>query len=953
MSELMDVRADEQIIDSSNSVIPWRQINFISPNQQLAQSRWLYQKPLSFSAKGMDHLYLLNQFVIRWLQPPGVPPSIIKKELLENPEYVLRANKVKLLSHFWGMILASTIALCFAVIVPLLGLLLCCCWCSPSSSSKRAKSSSRGRESPLYANAATSDSPRAARKKKSKYKVERGCDPFWRSFCGANLFIFLLFISFFVICAFVTNEYIQNGLHDLPKTLNQSLDDFQLYLNNTQFEVNTLLRTNFRQLEQELDNSLDKSGLIVKNRLAFVSQAIALENLTEIVTKLDNIHGDLVNLSKETDELRSQLHMLQSGLRQTKQKLESVFKECTHPICTNLDRKFKHLKAKFRVSTRLDDLPDLSPLMQNITALLNANIVDEVQRGKGDFDRLSSKIQSAVNDSIPEIKRQIRAVGRELAATARDVNEALRTPFGDIRKAKESVNIGSHYIEKYEIYRWYACLGGASAILIILALYTCGLMCGVCKSQPTVQEYRNRRIKPPSTCPLKCGIILLFMFFGALLLCTIVLFIFGGLFDRVGCYYLENPSDEQAKKLMGILQTIFEKYRVSSMNIIYGSKPNFAEVLSRCHQNMSLYNSLQLYKFNRIQLTADRVVEGFNISDILEFKGRYKIEDRLRTFLAQVDVNPGPIVILTPEGRELLDRLKETSLGTLNFSSFAELIHQQVTPLNLIEFSQELDREAKYLPPSQMDFRSDLKNAALLLDTYQSKVISRVHDIVVNLKTKAEQIEKKAKYGHKGLKEALSELLEQAKKAQHTIRHEGKEIIKKVARQFVSDLSDLIDQYAKHVIFQVENNIGRCEPVSRAVNASIVVFCNEIILPFNGYWLSMASALFLLLPATICAAVLSNLFRKLKRGKGRRQYSGDSSDVALETFDEDDIPLAQVANKEISNPYDVRRNPPTGLFLDGTSSAPSAPLASNDETWSPGAPPPHIYSRPPPYNFAN
>lgn len=94
----------------------------------------------------------------------------------------------------------------------------------------------------------------------------------------------LLFISFFVICAFVTNEYIRNGLHELPKTLNQSLDDVQLYLNNTQFEVNTLLRTNFGQLEQELDESLDKSGLIVKNRLALVSQAVALENLTEIVT---------------------------------------------------------------------------------------------------------------------------------------------------------------------------------------------------------------------------------------------------------------------------------------------------------------------------------------------------------------------------------------------------------------------------------------------------------------------------------------------------------------------------------------------------------------------------------------------------------------------------------------------------------------------------------------------
>lgn len=61
-----------------------------------------------------------------------------------------------------------------------------------------------------------------------------------------------------------------------------------LYLNNTQHEVNVLLRINYHQLEQELSNSLDRSGLIVKNRLALVSHASALENLTEIVTSKNN-----------------------------------------------------------------------------------------------------------------------------------------------------------------------------------------------------------------------------------------------------------------------------------------------------------------------------------------------------------------------------------------------------------------------------------------------------------------------------------------------------------------------------------------------------------------------------------------------------------------------------------------------------------------------------------------
>lgn len=172
--------------------------------------------------------------------------------------------------------MAATICLCAALVIPLLVFLLCCCCTSNSKTSKRAKYSDNS--------GAVSSGTSPGRRHKKKYKVDRGCDPCCRSFLGINFFILLLLISFFVICAFVTNEYIKNGIEELPKTFNQSLDDVQLYLNNTQYEINTLLRTNFGQLEQELNDQLDKSGLIVKNRLALVSRAVALENLTEIVS---------------------------------------------------------------------------------------------------------------------------------------------------------------------------------------------------------------------------------------------------------------------------------------------------------------------------------------------------------------------------------------------------------------------------------------------------------------------------------------------------------------------------------------------------------------------------------------------------------------------------------------------------------------------------------------------
>ena len=304
----------------------------------------------------------------------------------------------------------------------------------------------------------------------------------------------------------------------------------------------------------------------------------------------------------------------------------------------------------------------------------------EVQRGKDSFDRISLKIQAAVNDSIPEIKQQIRAVGEDLSRTAREINDVLRIPSSDIRQGKETVAVGGYYIDKYEQYRWYACLAASGVLLAILACYTLGLLNGVCGNQPTVNDYRNRRIKPPSTWLLSLGIFLLFFFFGFLMIANVALFLVGSVSDRVGCYHMEHPSDPATGKLVSLIQKHFEQLHSSdSMKIIHeneGMKPNVADILSRCHLNQSLYHALQLEKFNKIQVTDKRVIDGFNVSSILQFKNRYRIEERLNSFLAQVDVSPGPIVILTKEANALLDALRDTSLGTLNFSSFAEIINQ-------------------------------------------------------------------------------------------------------------------------------------------------------------------------------------------------------------------------------------------------------------------------------------
>jgi len=91
------LKSNEQISsNSSNSkLIPWQQINFISPSQEVAKARWWYETPIGFSAKGMDHLYILTQYIINWLQQPGLPSAVIKEKLFDQPKEFLIQNRLK------------------------------------------------------------------------------------------------------------------------------------------------------------------------------------------------------------------------------------------------------------------------------------------------------------------------------------------------------------------------------------------------------------------------------------------------------------------------------------------------------------------------------------------------------------------------------------------------------------------------------------------------------------------------------------------------------------------------------------------------------------------------------------------------------------------------------------------------------------------------------------------
>ncbi|KAH9416445.1 Prominin [Dermatophagoides pteronyssinus] len=949
-------------------------IEFIMPNPILLLTEWRTQNlndhEIAFS---MEHLYLLINWLLNYIFPYGFPDSIITDDFVQRPAEVIEENKLEIIDHY-GLVFILFISLfLIAIFVPIIWLMIWCFCCTQSSNNQNNnKQRSRisnynqsipGNENLLrhgrHTNHSSSSSSRCRNDQRSSsnrhhYKVEGSCDCCVRPIFSILLLFLLVFAFLFIICSFVTNDFVHDGIRQLPKAANNSLVDFEIYLNNTQYELDILFKTNFAQLEQQIRKNLEISGEIVKNELAIISKASSVDNLTQIVTNLQPILQDLKKLINNTNELKFLTVQLRGKISRIKEDIEDFFKQCNHEICFELEEKYQQIRHSLSISSRIESLPRLSPIIDKIQYLLDRNIIAEIKKGKEKLDIISNDIQKKVNEIVPLIRSNISQANKALVENVDDINIVLAQPIQYIRLVQRFLSNSNDFIQQNNQHIHHVGLVSIMILFIILICYFFGLLTNLCKDQPTRFNYKNRSKKGEFF--FYIGMTVFFLSFTILLSLSTISFLFGGLNDRSLCFYLENVSDPRSNKIIHLLQMEMENELLSpditeqqdssfemKQMFKYLKKIDMIDIIYRCHQNQSLFNVLKLSIDQKILVSkSEQKTTSFNLSEIIVFKEKNNIQKYLNSLLNRLNINPTNFVLLSDEGKELLKVLKETPLETLNFSGFANSIKHSITPIDLELLAKKLENESNRLPDYEIENIAKLRN--IVLDLRSSKeLINLIIQKIENLTKNAERIEMKSQFNGKSLRETLNILLRQANEAQQFINQKGRLEIRNVLKNYIEDLSMLLTQYSDHVEQRVKNEIGRCEPVSRAYNHTVSSLCDNVVLPFTASWFSVTITLMVFIPATLLVCLLNTMFKRIKRSSSRRE-----SILIIDHFEEDDIPLAEI-DKRNRNSHNNRNRPVV----------PSAPHIaafnerdqSEEETWSPGAIPQHLYSRPPPYNF--
>nr|XP_012230183.1 PREDICTED: prominin-like protein isoform X2 [Linepithema humile] len=830
-----------------------RQLNEIMASQALSYSTvntvgLPYNATTKFNPKGMGQLYNVTNMFIDLVQskqayPEGMITLVDGVPVFADP---LKEWKI-IVTHYGGLAGLALIGLLLATILPCAGLFFCCCRCAGHCGA---------RSQPFD-------------------KKHDHCRKIMLSIVLIGVATILLFG---VVCAFVTNEYMQEGTKDLPYNAKTSLKDVKLYLTTTKQEIDNLLKTNPEELEVTLNNILQASGKIVTEQLAEYSHAVSLTNLNDIVAGLESIREDLKLMNKITQELRINASQLDIVVRGVKKNLLHTLAACTTDKCQRVLHDYKVNQMSVQVD--FDKLPDVTFALHNITVLMEGNIVSEVSQGRDSFLKIQKDIQHAVNQTIPVVSASIRRACDFLASIANNMTAIIDRINVDIDRVYiRHLEVARNNIDQYSPYRYYLGLGISGILLTVLMCLTCGLLCGICGKRP--DGYGDDCCNKGSGARfLMMAVWIIFLLTSVLMVVTVVHMITGVMAQRGICEPLKNPKDnrmfELVDELVQIKRILYPKNSNANINMSY--------IVTKCHQNETLYNVLNLKNV-------------FDVQSLRDYAGRYDINDTIQQLRRKISLSPG-VVILKDSARSKLNDLAQSGLSDIKFYQYAELLAENITNINLEHLAKQLREVSAKLPDGQDEIKLSLEKNAHDLEHYHRDLVMPMATLSEQLSANALTLQENIKFNHSSMADAIHDLVDEVTKAQQFLNKDGPEYVQYLATRFGNAFLHQVDNFLEHVIESAVFKIGRCGPVSNAYNATLVAGCNKVLDPFNGFWASVGWCLILFIPTIVLCVKLSALYQKSDPYPGplvEAEYLYDAY------ADRDNIPLAHVHDKKHSS----------------------------------------------------
>ncbi|CAH1179762.1 unnamed protein product [Phaedon cochleariae] len=759
----------------------------------------------TFNPSAMAGLYNLTRRFIDWIGKDILMNDLVVYDKTDHPQINSNITIGQIFKYYWGLITVIILVAVITIFLPLCGLFFCCCRCCGNCGSR----------------------PQPCDKKR---------DLCSKVIQGTLLILLGTAMLFCVVCAFASNQQLQDGVDEFPKNIEVAKSDSIAYLNSTRSQATSLCVTNYQEFADVFKNTIQESGLHVMQQLTIWSNATAMMDLcTFINITIPNVSENLRILKDDTNNLRASASQLNDAMRKVKKDLLNTLQICSLEDCNEIKNKI----AKLQTNIDFNKIPDVKPTIEELDKFNTKEMRDAAVEGMNKLDKIESDIKNKLNTTLGDAIHQVDKAGDEIKKYASNVTDLI----SDIQKTIKDINTATvhDYIKNYGPYRYYGSIAISCILLSVTVCIALGLICGICGKRPDGYS-DNCCNKGAGNQFLMCAVTLMFISSIVIGVVTLITMVIGLTTDRVVCDTIKNPSSSTVMELLE--RVAKQQLSNSDFNVSLGS------VLEKCYRNDSIYNVLNL----KDKFDIDTIKQNFNVSKFLD------------DMKSQLDKIVGKdFVILDPTNEATLKNLADLKVG-IDFDKFQEELKDNFTNFSLNYISSELEKLTKQMEDERFDnMRHEIQLSILHINTYDEKILVPMKDTAKKVMVIAKQLDTDLKMNSTSFADAINKMISEIKDAQEKLRTDGDKILREATTAFGAIVEKQVNSYLDRVTHVIQNELGQCGPISTVLNATLVATCDKIILPWNGFWFTLLISVLLFIPTIIVSVKLASLYKKYKQ----------------------------------------------------------------------------------------
>ncbi|XP_062380566.1 prominin-1-A isoform X1 [Sardina pilchardus] len=740
----------------------------------------------------------------------------------QKPENIVLTLQV--IYYEMGFVVCVLLGVIFLVLMPLVGLLFCLCRCCDNCGGEMHQ----------------------------RQRKNADCQ---RGLLATLLFSTCIVITAGILCSYAANQHLSSQLKQMRRLVNSNLRDLHTFANETPTQIDYLI-SQYSTAKNQVLFDLDNIGPLLGGRIheelgkevrpaldGALNMAGAMHETKEA---LENVSMTLEVLQDGAGKLRFNLSLVRSGLNNS---LDDPV--CTVPgspaakVCSRVLSSLSQL----HVGANYSELPDVTPQLEKVNEALKTDLSGIVQKGFSSFNDTPAMVGDQTRNVVEGVRDMLDGIGTNITGFSKlfPVHNSLTNFTIFISHSHSRIEDLYPEIDRYDFYRWTACITLCCMVVMVLAFNLLGMLCGILGFDRHATPTTRGCVSNTGGNLLMAGVGFSFIFSWMLMAVVAVSFLVGGNVEKLVC---EPFHTKQLFKVLDTPHLIMPAWK----NFIPGYLYNDPEMdltvesfYSNCKDNRGIYSALHLDKI-------------FNVSSFLNTS--VFTEDVARV-IDGVKVDLRGIILLEAEGKDNLVRFTETGIGDINYAAYLEEVNKRVTLVDLLSFAKELDAQSEELPKGSL--QTSLKgHASTLRQIHTQQVLPMEQSLkYVRARTTLGQSLRMLQMTSRELPSKVSTVLNTIEAAQYLISHNSTFVVSQETERYKQTIIGYFRQYINWVKASLALEVAPCKPFSNIVDTMEIVACSFLIDSMNTFWFGLGGATLFLLPSLVLAVRLAKFYRRM------------------------------------------------------------------------------------------